>query len=118
MPLFLLESSRRSGPAEVRTTAGVAAFAAIGVGALGCLAAGVFADRYGRTLTTILSMVGSGTCCLLIGLLFGGNTLLMMTLVGPVGIHDCGRFGPPAGGGTRHWVAVCIRAVGGWASTG
>jgi MFS family permease len=60
--------------------ASAAAFAVIGMGGLGSLLAGQLADRFGRTTVTILSLAVSGTCCLLAGLLFGGNPLLLTLL--------------------------------------
>jgi MFS family permease len=60
--------------------ASTVAFAAIGIGGLGSLLAGQLADRFGRTTVTIFSLVTSGICCLLAGLLFGGNPLLLTLL--------------------------------------
>jgi MFS family permease len=57
-----------------------AAFAVIAMGGPGSLAAGQLADRFGRTTVTILSLAVSGTCCLLAGLLFGGNPFLLTLL--------------------------------------
>ncbi|HSE42509.1 MAG TPA: MFS transporter [Acidobacteriota bacterium] len=45
-------------------------FLAIAAGALGCIIAGVLADRYGRTLVASTAMVISGACCLFVGFLF------------------------------------------------
>ncbi|MFZ0818860.1 MAG: MFS transporter [Candidatus Acidiferrales bacterium] len=59
-----------STPAErasLTSNAALAAFACIGVGAIGCWAAGVLADRWGRTRTAAASMVVSGACSLVIG---------------------------------------------------
>jgi MFS family permease len=83
LPLFLIASFRLRGPADVHLGAGLAAFAAIGVGAAGCIVAGIFADRYGRTLTTIASMITSGLCCIVVGFLFGSNpaALILLTLI-------------------------------------
>ncbi len=53
--------------ASVTSEAALAAFACIGVGAVGCWAAGVLADRWGRTRTAAASMVLSGACALVIG---------------------------------------------------
>lgn len=110
LPLFLLESFRLSGLADVRTAAGLSAFAAIGAGAVGCIAAGALADRYGRTLTTILSMLTSATCCLVIGFLFGGNPAVLVAVAVVWGIAivaDSAQFstsitelGDPAYAGT------------------
>ena len=46
-------------------------FATVGVGAIGCVAAGFLADRLGRTAITIAAMAMSGTCAATIGLLYG-----------------------------------------------
>jgi MFS family permease len=67
-----------------RSTAAVASafgtFATIAMGALGCLLGGVFADRWGRTTLTMLAMATSGTCALVIGLLYGGEPALLIAL--------------------------------------
>ncbi len=47
----------------------VASFLVIGCGAVGCVAAGLVADRVGRTVVTSWAMAISGSCCLLIGFL-------------------------------------------------
>ncbi len=43
-------------------------FFVVASGALGCLAAGALADRYGRTITTMIAMAVSGSCAAIIGL--------------------------------------------------
>jgi MFS family permease len=43
------------------------AFATIAAGALGCVAAGILADRFGRVPVTMVALALSGTCCLWIG---------------------------------------------------
>jgi MFS family permease len=45
----------------------------IGAGCIGSLVAGRLADRLGRTTLTIASMLISGTCALVVGLLYGGS---------------------------------------------
>lgn len=55
------------GAAEAQRQASLAAFASIGIGALGCAAGGTLGDRWGRTRTTIASLAASGTCALVIG---------------------------------------------------
>jgi MFS family permease len=82
IPLFLLESYRRAGDGtwtgqQPEVAAAVVAFAVIGVGGLGSLLAGQLADRWGRSRTTIVSMVVSGTCAVLIGFFFGQSPLLV-----------------------------------------
>jgi len=56
----------------------VGSFLVIGSGAAGCVMAGLIADRAGRTLVTSWAMGISGTCCLIIGLLFGANPFLLL----------------------------------------
>jgi MFS family permease len=82
IPLFLLESYRQAGDGtwtgqQPEVAAAVVAFAVIGVGGLGSLLAGQLADRWGRSRTTIVSMVASGTCAVLIGFFFGQSPLLV-----------------------------------------
>ncbi len=52
-------------------------FAAIAVGALGCIAGGLLSDRYGRTATTAGMMTVSCLCALLIGFAFDGPLWLL-----------------------------------------
>ena len=95
MPLFLLESFQLSGVAQAGTWAGVCAFAVIGIGGVGCVLAGLLADRYGRTTITIISMVASGLCCLTAGLFFGGSPAALMALClvwGFVIVADSAQF--------------------------
>jgi MFS family permease len=58
----------------------LASFIVIGAGALGCVVAGFIADLIGRTLVTSWAMAISGTCCLVIGLLYGGNPWLLLVV--------------------------------------
>ncbi len=51
----------------VPSVAPAMAFVAVAVGAVGCVAAGLLADRYGRTLVTIVALVVSGSCALVVG---------------------------------------------------
>ena len=66
---FAVDTSARTTPA----LASFLAFGTIAAGGLGAAAAGVLADRVGRTAVTSWSMVVSGACCLAIGPLFGGS---------------------------------------------
>ena len=62
------------------TAAKLATFATVGIGAVGCVAGGLFADRLGRTTLTMLAMAVSGTCAATVGLLFGGDPWLLSAL--------------------------------------
>jgi MFS family permease len=59
------------------STAAYATFAVIGIGSFGCWAGGLLGDRWGRTRTTMLMMVVSGACSILIGLLLGAPEWLV-----------------------------------------
>lgn len=71
VPVFLLASFKIVGIGPTR--ASLAAFAVIGAGGMGSLAAGQLADRLGRTTLTIASLLISGTCAISVGLLYGNN---------------------------------------------
>ncbi len=82
IPLFLLASYNASGfsgsgALSVEAAASLAAFLVIAAGGLGSLLAGLLADRWGRSNTTIVSMLVSGSCAATIGLLFGGPPALI-----------------------------------------
>ncbi len=55
-------------------------FAVIGMGAIGSLLGGLFADRLGWTTLTMGAMALSGVCALSVGFLFGGNPWLVAAL--------------------------------------
>jgi MFS family permease len=78
--LFLYESFSASALNDPEHWAALASFATIGIGGLGCIIAGILADRFGRTGITIVSMAVSGSCCLGIGLFFGGNPHILTGL--------------------------------------
>ncbi len=67
-------------PEVAPTAAKLVTFATVGVGALGCLAGGLFADRLGRTTLTILAMAVSGACAVTVGFLYGGSPWLLSLL--------------------------------------
>ncbi len=79
--VFLHASFAISLPADVAPTAAkLGAFATVGAGAVGCVAAGYLADRVGRTAITIAAMGISGTCAALVGLLFGQAPALLIVV--------------------------------------
>jgi MFS family permease len=67
VPVFLLASYERAGWSPVAGR--LAGFGVVAVGALGCVAAGRWADRLGRTRVTAWSLAVSGACALVAGLL-------------------------------------------------
>jgi MFS family permease len=79
--VFLSASFALALPAgTAQVAARLAAFATIASGAIGCIAAGLLADRIGRTTVTIIAMAISGSCAASIGLLYGGNPWLVLAL--------------------------------------
>ena len=108
-----LDASRTS-PA----TAEVASFLVIGCGAIGCVAAGLIADRVGRTVVTSWAMAVSASCCVLIGFLFGGNPVLLLLVAaiwGATVVADSAQFsacvtelGDPRYVGTALTMQTCL----------
>lgn len=77
--VFLFASFRLSMDEDMALLqASLATFAVVGAGALGCVAAGLWADRVGRTAVTMACMGASGTCALLVGFLFGGDPIWLV----------------------------------------
>jgi MFS family permease len=99
-------------------TAEVASFLVIGCGAIGCVAAGLIADRVGRTVVTSCAMAVSGSCCLVIGFLFGGNPILLLLVAaiwGATVVADSAQFsacvtelGDPRYVGTALTMQTCL----------
>jgi MFS family permease len=93
LPAFFV-ASRTPLPSRLQT--GVVVFAAIGLaGIAGSVAAGLIADRVGRTATTSAAMLVSAACCLVSPLAFGASTgvLLAVLLVwGASVIADSAQF--------------------------
>jgi MFS family permease len=114
-PVFLRASLAERGAAPA--LAEVAAFVVIGAGALGCVAAGLWADRVGRTTVTSAAMCVSGACCLLVGLLYGAHPALLLALAAVWGasvVADSAQFstcvtelGDPRYMGTALTVQTC-----------
>ncbi|HEX9425748.1 MAG TPA: MFS transporter [Pyrinomonadaceae bacterium] len=96
----------------------VASFLVIGCGALGCVTAGLVADRIGRTVVTSWAMTISGACSLLIGFLFGGNPFLLLLVAAIWGasiVADSAQFstcvtelGDPRYVGTALTMQTCV----------
>ncbi len=107
-------SARRSDPA----IAEVASFLVIGCGAVGCVIAGLVADRVGRTVVTSWAMAISGACCLVIGLFFGASSVLLLIVAAIWGasvVADSAQFsacitelGDPQYIGTALTIQTCL----------
>jgi len=114
---FMLRASlslRKSDPA----LAELGSFLVIGCGAAGCVIAGLVADRVGRTVVTSWAMAISGSCCLIIGLLYGANPILLLILAAIWGasvVADSAQFsacvtelGDPQYIGTALTIQTCL----------
>ena len=67
-------------PDRTAMAAKLGAFVTVASGAVGCVAAGFLADRFGRTTLTIAAMAISGSCAATVGLLFGGPAWALVTV--------------------------------------
>jgi MFS family permease len=102
---------------EPPALAEAASFVVIGAGALGCVAAGLVADRVGRTAVTSAAMILSGACCLAVGFLFGANPWLLLAVAAVWGasvVADSAQFsacvtelGDPRYMGTSLTIQTC-----------
>jgi MFS family permease len=93
VPVFLRLSFSARGAAPA--LAEVASFLVIGSGAVGCVVAGVLADRIGRTAVTTAAMAISGACCLAIGFLFDASPAILFVVAAIWGasvIADSAQF--------------------------
>jgi MFS family permease len=96
----------------------IASFLVLGAGALGCIVAGLIADRLGRTVVTSGAMIVSGLCCLSIGLFFESNPVILVTVSviwGITVVADSAQFsacvtelGDPRYIGTALTLQTCI----------
>jgi MFS family permease len=96
----------------------VASFLVIGCGAVGCVAAGLIADRVGRTIVTSWAMAISGSCCLAVGMFFGANPLFLLLIAAIWGasvVADSAQFstcvtelGDPQYIGTALTIQTCL----------
>jgi MFS family permease len=93
IPVMLRASMAVSGsPARL---AEVGSFIVIGSGAVGCVIAGRFADRIGRTIVASAAMIASAACCVAIGFLFGGPPIALLVVAaiwGATVVADSAQF--------------------------
>ncbi len=114
---FMIRASlsvRKSDP----SLAEIGSFLVIGCGAAGCIVAGLIADRVGRTIVTSAAMTISGMCCLVIGLFFGANPILLLIVAAIWGasvVADSAQFsacvtelGDPQYMGTALTIQTCL----------
>ena len=67
-------------PEAASFAAKLTAFATIAAGGIGSVAAGLLADRLGRTTITMAAMTVSGACAATIGFLFGGSVAALVAV--------------------------------------
>jgi MFS family permease len=80
-------------------TPALATFAIVGIGALGALGGGWAADRFGRTLVTMASMLASGCCAIAMGFVYGealGPVMAVGLTWGVFVIADSAQFSATA----------------------
>ena len=94
IPLFLL-AAFSAGGLDDPALASLAAFLVVAAGGIGCVVAGVLADRLGRTTTTIAAMAASGSCAVACGLLFGAPAWIVFAVAvvwGVTVVADSAQF--------------------------
>jgi MFS family permease len=74
VPIFIMASYQRADWSL--WAARITGFSVIAIGAFGCVAAGIIADRFGRTIVTGWSLGFSGSCALLVGFFFNSPGIL------------------------------------------
>jgi MFS family permease len=141
VPAFLAASAAELGTGAPSASAvDLASFLAIGAGAAGCVLGGAWADRIGRARWTIISMAGSGACCVAAGIAFGSSWWVLVAFVAVWGflvVADSAQFSalvtenaPPHAVGTAltlqtsigfaltivtiQAVPVAVEMLGGW----
>jgi MFS family permease len=79
--VFATASFAASGLAGASSAGSIAAFVAIGSGAVGCALAGFIADRIGRARVAMWAMLCSGACAALTLAVYGRAPWLLYTLI-------------------------------------
>jgi MFS family permease len=116
---FTEASFRLSTPGADATLWGkLAAFVTLGSGAIGSLAGGLLADRFGRTSLTMAAMLTSGGCALLAGVMFGSPPWIIAVFCvvwGIAAVADSAQFSAsvvelsdPERVGTMVTVQTCV----------
>ncbi|SIR20002.1 Nitrate/nitrite transporter NarK [Haladaptatus litoreus] len=78
IPTYLLASFAVNGTAVSSELTSILAFCTIAIGGVGAMAAGVLADRLGRTAVTSASMAVSGFACISAGVVFGSSLFVIV----------------------------------------
>lgn len=93
--VFAAASLAAGGHAAVSRAGSLAAFIGIATGSIGCLAAGLTADRIGRARVAGWALRTSGACALAVGFVYGGPPVLLYALIalwGLVVVADSAQF--------------------------
>jgi MFS family permease len=117
VPLFLAAALTATGLADAGLAA-LAAFVVVAAGGIGCVVAGIVADRVGRTVTTIVALAVSGSCAILAGLIFGAPAWIIVVVAVVWGVSvvaDSAQFSsavselaPPGTAGSALSVQVAL----------
>lgn len=123
VPAFVAAGLALNGDANAQAASAIA-FAVVAAGAIGCIAAGALADRWGRTTLTIGAMAASGMSAIVAGLLFGAPMPLMVAVLivwGVTVVADSAQFStavtelaPPGTAGS----ALALQTAAGFLLTG
>ena len=92
-PVMIRASVHASGDSP--RFAEAASFIVIGSGAVGCVVAGLLADRVGRPIIAAAAMAMSGACCIVIGFLYGKAPLALLAVAvvwGATVVADSAQF--------------------------
>ena len=116
--VFATASFVASGTSNAVTAGSIAAFLAIGSGALGCGLAGYIADRAGKARVAMWAMLVSAACAALTLVVYGGPPILLYALVMIWGfsvVADSAQFSalvsehaPPDHVGTALTLQTCV----------
>jgi len=79
--VFATASLAASGMTDADGAGSLAAFVAIGSGAIGCALAGYIADRIGRARVAMWAMLGSAACAALTLVVYGRSPILLYALI-------------------------------------
>jgi MFS family permease len=123
VPAFLAASFVAAGSSDPAVAA-AASFVVVASGGIGCVVAGLLADRFGRTRLTITAMGLSGSSAVAIGFLFGAMPAAVVALAvvwGITVVADSAQFSaavselaPPGTAGS----ALSLQLAGGFILTG
>jgi MFS family permease len=123
IPLFIAASFAAAGVLDPATAA-ASAFIVVAAGGVGCVVAGLIADRAGRTATTSVAMALSGASAIVCGLVFGASpavVLVVCVVWGVTIVADSAQFStavtelaPPGTAGS----AISLQLAAGFVLTG